>query len=613
MNFRFTIGKKIFAGFLILLTLTFVVFALTYDTLRDSEKINEEITHIYSPSIDVLENLNRLVDNSKLLITKWVYVQSSDDIPDKARLRELIKTDYPATKKAIQKLSVYWSKSEQKQIENIFQKIESLFILLEDIMIQFNTFESYEEAMIVFFIRPEVEEGGNVDIQTTAILDNLSDIIASQYDKTNKRSNDMKESFKSLSIAVTVGGGTLLILGILIAFFTAQTIVNPIQQLKKLLLLLGRGIIPKDKMKSRNDEIGEMSVALNDLVDGFERTREFAREVGSGNFESEYQPLSKDDTLGYALLNMRKDLHESERRLEQKVKERTEEVVKQKEEIERKNNEITASIRYAKRIQEGILPDKAVVDKVLKDHFILYKPKDIVSGDFYWIEQKDGKALFAAVDCTGHGVPGAFMSIIGNDLLKQAVNEHGKIIPSDILNELNKLALETISQTFEESTVKDGMDIAFCSMDFTNRELQYSAAYNPLYIIRKEGEGASLSKKLSLNSGKVRQTANGYDLIEIKANKFPIGVFDGEDVESFTNHKIQLQKGDSIYIFSDGYVDQFGGAKGKKYMAKRFREQLLNIQELTMKEQREHLDKTIENWRGALDQVDDIIIIGVKV
>src|SRR3972149_9249038 len=287
MLFRFTIGKKIFAGFLILLTLTFAVFALTYDTLRNSKRINEEITDIYSPSVSALEALNRLVDNSKLLITKWVYVQSSDDIPDKARLRELIITDYPATKEAIQKLAAHWTKDEQLQISEIFKKIESLFILLDNIMSQLNSFDSYEDAMVVFFIRPEVEEGGNIDIQATDILNNLSEIIASQYDKTNSRSNKMKDSFGTLSVAVTVGGGTLLIIGFLIAFFTARTIVKPVQQLKKLLLLLGRGIIPKDKMSSRNDEIGDMSLALNDLVDGFERTTEFAREVGSGNFESE--------------------------------------------------------------------------------------------------------------------------------------------------------------------------------------------------------------------------------------------------------------------------------------------------------------------------------------
>jgi hypothetical protein len=236
-----------------------------------------------------------------------------------------------------------------------------------------------------------------------------------------------------------------------------------VQELKGSLNLLGRGIIPRNKGRIENDEIGDMSLAMNDLVDGFQRTTDFAREVGSGNFESDYQPLSKDDSLGYALLKMREDLYETEKALEKKVQERTEEVVMQKEEIEYKNKEITASIRYAKRIQESILPDQSLVNRVLKDHFILYKPKDIVSGDFYCIFEQNGKALFAAADCTGHGVPGAFMSIIGTSLLKEAIVEHGKSEPASILNELNRLAGETISQTFEESTVKDGMDIAFCS------------------------------------------------------------------------------------------------------------------------------------------------------
>ncbi|MFH1320994.1 MAG: SpoIIE family protein phosphatase [Bacteroidota bacterium] len=622
MHFKFTIGKKIGAGFGVLLFFTIIVFLLTYFTLKDSRKINEEITDIYNPSVDVLEDLNRLVDNSKLLITKWVLVQSSDDDPDKDRLRELINADYPAIKKAIEKLAVNWSKNEEKHIEEIFQKIESLFILHEDIMSQMNTWKSYEEALVVFFLKPMVE-GGEVEIQTEDIQKKLANIIELQYSKTNKRSKDMKASFDDLEFVVKFLGIGLLVGGILIALFTVRTIVKPVQQLKTLLLLLGRGIIPKKKMKDRDDEIGEMSAALNDLVSGFKQTTRFANEVGSGNFQSDYQPLSSDDTLGHSLLAMRKDLFELTSNLEHKVKERTEEVVRQKEEIEVKNNEITASIRYARRIQEAILPDKSVVNKALRDYFILYKPKDIVSGDFYWIEQKGEKTLFAAVDCTGHGVPGAFMSLIGNSLLNQAVDEHGKTEPSAILNELNKLASETISQTFEESVVKDGMDIAFCSIDFARNELQYSGAFNPLYLVRKKnGEHLSdISPELLKNdTTEVKLSGFGFDLIEIKADKFPIGVFIGEEVKKFTNHKINLEKGDTIYVFSDGYVDQFGGVKGRKYMATRFRQLLLEIQHLSMEKQREHLDKTIEQWRMhpyrpgvEYEQIDDILVIGVRV
>jgi len=433
----------------------------------------------------------------------------------------------------------------------------------------------------------------------------------------------MLSAFDDLEFVVRTLGLALVVGGMLIALFTVRSIVKPVQELKGLLLLLGRGIIPEKKIKITSDEIGDMSLAMNDLVDGFKRTTEFAKEVGSGNFESDYNPLSKEDSLGHALLRMRKDLHESEKELERKVSERTEEVVRQKEEIELKNSEITASIRYAKRIQESILPDLGMVNRMLKDYFIIYKPKDIVSGDFYWIGEKDDVALFAAVDCTGHGVPGAFMSLIGSALLKEAIVEHGKAVPSDILNELNKLAGETISHTFEESTVKDGMDIAFCSINFNTMELQFAGAYNPLYLIRKtdpKGMDEETKKLLEEDNIVLRSSEFGYDLIEIKADKFPIGVFVGEEQKMFRNNKIKIQKGDSIYIFSDGYVDQFGGKRGRKFMAKRFRPLLMKHQHLSMEKQKSIIDKVIEDWKTPKDakntvyeQIDDILVMGVRV
>ncbi|GIV28110.1 MAG: hypothetical protein KatS3mg027_1924 [Bacteroidia bacterium] len=358
---------------------------------------------------------------------------------------------------------------------------------------------------------------------------------------------------------------------------------------------MGRGIVPKEKIEPRNDEIGEMSMALNQLISAVERQTEFAKGLGAGNFSQEYHPLSEQDTLGHALLKMRDDLYENERFLEQKVEERTAEVVRQKEEIERQRvklehlyNEVTDSIKYAKRIQEAILPLEADVKKQLPDSFVLYKPKDIVSGDFYWMEKVGKKVFFAAVDCTGHGVPGAFMSIVGYNLLKQIVKEENN--PGEILNKLSKGVKDTLHQGVEEGTSKDGMDIALCSYDSETYELQFAGAYNPLYLVR---------------DGK---------LIEIKADKFPIGgALEDSDYRKYTSHNIQLKKGDTIYIFSDGYADQFGGTKGKKFMVKQFRQLILDIQNKSMEEQKRFLNDTIENWRGAHEQVDDILVIGVRI
>ena len=604
-----------------MLIFTFMVFVLTYNTLSESRKINDQITKLYNPSVHELEELKTLIIESKMLIMNWVTVQISDD-EDKFRLKDLLADDYPALKEDVLFLAVNWTDKEQDQINSIMRNIDNLFVFLEEIMMQMNTFASYEDPMVVFMIKPSVE-GGEVDILASKIISDLGLIIAAQQENTNVVSEKMLGSFDDLEFVVRTLGIALVIGGMLIALFTVRSIVKPVQELKGSLLLLGKGMIPEKKARITQDEIGEMSVAMNHLVEGFTRTTEFAHEVGAGNFESEYKPLSGDDALGHALLRMREDLHESEKVLERKVEERTLEVVRQKEEIEEINNEMTASIRYAKRIQESILPDQSVVNRALKDHFILYKPKDIVSGDFYWIGHQEGKALFAAVDCTGHGVPGAFMSLIGSALLKEAVVEHGKLEPAAILNELNKLAGETINQTFEESTVKDGMDIAFCSLDYETKELQYAGAYNSLYVIRKdsaENPSKSTLELLKEENTEIKEELNGYILLEVKANKFPIGVFVGEEVKEFTNHKLQLQTDDCVYICSDGYVDQFGGPKGRKFMTKRFRPTLLGIQSLSLDRQGQYLDKVIENWMNpngteetVYEQIDDILVIGVRV
>jgi len=263
-------------------------------------------------------------------------------------------------------------------------------------------------------------------------------------------------------------------------------------------------------------------------------------------------------------------------------------------EIGKKNKDITDSIKYAQRIQKAILPAHDFVSKLLPEHFIIYLPKDIVSGDFYWVEHKDNKTLFSAVDCTGHGVPGAFMSILGRNLLNQAVNEYNITKPSEILNYLNNGLIETFKhsqgQNIDSGDVKDGMDIALGCLYDNFTKLEYSGAYNPLYVIRNKC------------------------ILHFKADVYPIGTPFNEKLKSFTNNLIELQKNDTIYIFSDGFVDQFGGVlHRKKFSSKRFRETLLEIQDVTMAEQKKILVKTFEEWKGNTSQLDDVLIIGIRV
>ncbi|MBT4775638.1 MAG: SpoIIE family protein phosphatase [Crocinitomicaceae bacterium] len=435
-----------------------------------------------------------------------------------------------------------------------------------------------------------IGEGGDIPYQASRVISHLDKLILSQRQKTKAGNDDMLQSFNLLGFLVNNVGIALFLGGIIIAFLTIRTIVKPVQKFKKLILLLGKGIIPEEKMKPRSDEIGDMAVAFNDLVAGFKRTTEFSNEIGAGNFETEYQPLSESDELGHSLLTMRKDLHGLTSNLEQKVRERTEEVMRQKKEIEELLTEVTDSIKYAQRIQNAILPPRKYINKVLPNSFILFKPKDIVSGDFYWVEDKEGKTAVAAVDCTGHGVPGALMTVVGYNKLHEAMSEAKEYTAAAILDGLNRGVINTFSQGDEESDVKDGMDAAMCVVDYKTRTIQFAGAYNPLYIIRSGSQ----------------------EIEQIKGDKFPIGPFIG-GIQNFQNHTVKLGSGDTVYVFSDGYADQFGGEKGKKYRYKNFRELLIGMQDKEMYEQKELLDTTIESWRGELEQVDDILVIGIRV
>ncbi len=273
--------------------------------------------------------------------------------------------------------------------------------------------------------------------------------------------------------------------------------------------------------------------------------------------------------------------------LENMVVQRTEVVVRQKAEIEQKNRDIFDNLLYAKRIQDAILPEIHFIQETLQEFFIIYLPKDIVSGDFYSFSQKDKKVILAAADCTGHGVTGAFMSMIGSSVLNQIINERGITKPSEILNNLNTGISEALKQ--RENDVTDGMDIALCTLDLENRQLQFAGANRPLWIFR-----------------------NG-EFIEIKPDKLAIGGFRILSDSKFTNHELQLQNGDSIYFFTDGFADQFGGPLGKKLLSKQFREILSSMQNIPMQEQEAKLTDIFTKWKGNVTQVDDVLVIGIKV
>lgn len=269
-----------------------------------------------------------------------------------------------------------------------------------------------------------------------------------------------------------------------------------------------------------------------------------------------------------------------------------------KQQLEHRNKEILDSINYAKRIQAAILPSRRYLDSELPEHFILFKPKDIVAGDFFWLEphsntindndidtNETSLVLFAAADCTGHGVPGALVSVICVNALNRSVREFGLTIPGEILDKTREIVITEFEKSDEE--VKDGMDISICCLDHVHKKLLWAGANNPLWLFRDNA------------------------LIEFRADKQPIGKY--AVPRPFTTHIIDLQVGDCIYLFTDGFADQFGGEKEKKYKSANFKRLLQEVHTFPMNEQQHLVNKSFENWRGEVEQNDDVCVIGVRI
>lgn len=269
--------------------------------------------------------------------------------------------------------------------------------------------------------------------------------------------------------------------------------------------------------------------------------------------------------------------------------------------IEEKNKDITDSINYAKRIQQAILSDKTEVKKHLPESFIYFRPKDIVSGDFYWFAHRDGTTFIAAADCTGHGVPGAFMSMIANSFLNEVVNEKGILRPDLILNELREKVIRALRQTGEGMENRDGLDISLCAVKGNN--LEFAGANNPAWIVRGIDHASGPDSEELVKSSKHR-------LLELSPCKQPIGTH--PNPRPFSLRSMDLMKGDTVYLFSDGFADQFGGPKGKKIMYRNFADILLSIQDKKMEDHKNVLDGAIMSWKGPLEQVDDILVIGFR-
>ena len=278
--------------------------------------------------------------------------------------------------------------------------------------------------------------------------------------------------------------------------------------------------------------------------------------------------------------NLVEDLREANQNLEQKVIERT-------KQIEQQNINITDSIHYASRIQSALLPPVEELNRLLPSYFILNRPKDIVSGDYYWVSTKDDKLLFALADCTGHGVPGAFMSIMGINFLNEIVNKAEVVVANEVLNELRDHLVTSLRQKGEKDETRDGMEMALCVIDFERNTLQYSGAFRPMYLIRNT------------------------ELHVFKGDSMPIGIYYKEEVP-FSNKEVQFKENDIIYLFSDGYVDQIGGPDRKTFRSRKFKKLLVDIHQMPMEEQKVILENEYKAWRRDHEQIDDIMVMGIR-
>jgi serine phosphatase RsbU (regulator of sigma subunit) len=575
--------KVRYAFLFIMAIITANVAANLYIILKNRQIILR-MTDLVNPYIASLEKLNLLVTESKMYSTNWVYLQNNVD--DKNRLDTLIRLRYPQLKTELINFASKLEKpAESDSLKLVFRKFDSLIVQEKAIMKLLVGFDDYESATKKFKGEEMIEN--EILPRSQEIFNTLSGVIKRNRDFADSENRRMESS--SLQLMAVVTGS---VIGIFIAIlftmaFISRAIRLPSLKMKSIISMLGKGELPEEKIQAEKNVIGEMADSVNALTESFKNTSLFANEIGKGNLSVHYEKLSENDLLGNALIHMRDSLRAYSADMESQVSERTKEVLEKGVKLEIAYREIRESIHYAKRIQESILPADEIMSRVFSDSFIFYRPKDIVCGDFYWFTQQGDDFVVAAIDCTGHGVPGALMTVIGNSIFNQVVNFGGVTDPAKILIQVDKKLMETLKQ-HGNITTNDGMDAAICRYRIAKREITFAGAKRPMYMF-KNGE-----------------------LIEIKGNKSPIGSFGHDYDKRFTEQKFNMNAGDSIYLFSDGLQDQFGGADGKKFMIKRFRDLLSEIQSLPMATQAMRLETEVKKWQGEFEQTDDMLLIGIR-
>lgn len=606
---RWNIAWRMGLGFGIFILAVAVLFVFTRATLTQSSELAEEVDESLVPSLEALEDMDQTLAESRVYISHWLTRQSRADDEEKRALRRLVKESFPQHIVALQSLEGAWSPAARAHLDTLRVETDALGLLYGEIMRLLPDFRSYDNPIAYMQAQDYAMEGAELQTYTARVKSRLARLTATQNAALRSRTARMEELGAQLTMYAGRVAWVVVILGIALGVIVTRSIVQPMKELKRALLHMGRGVLPDRKVRVTSDEIGDMALAVNRLAEGLARTQRFSQEVGGGDFDTPYEPLSDDDALGKALLQMRSSLAANERELEGKVEERTEELAQQKARAEEILSDLQDSISYALRIQQAILPSEQERKEVIYDSAVFYQPRDVVSGDFYWFKSVGSRRMFAAIDCTGHGVPGAFLSLVGHNALDRVtkvytephkvldkLNEHVLMllrqdirteasIPAELLRDL-ALPVEQLPSTYMGG--QDGMDLAMVAINWEHMTVEFAGANNPLFLVR-----------------------NG-ELQEYKSDKFAICSFE-PGAKNYEVQKLDVQSGDTLFLATDGFVDQFGGPRGKKFMRRRFRDLLVETASLPVSEHEAHLRAKFEDWRGDEEQVDDVLVVSMRV
>jgi len=606
--FQIKVGfRKLYTLFIIIIFASIVsAFFINRQLSMEGKRLNHIQNEMY-PYVALLNRLNTLLTESKLLITSWIYLP--DNYNEKEQLKIIHHQKYPALKQAL-------LENSQKHQKNL--QLDSLYLVLREIDTLLNLQKIVMNELLVStddYSNPEKMFTSNDHLiseiypKTNEAQRHLKIIIIDSENHSKLLKDDMLQSFGLVNMMATVIGILFVLIIAFVGWYVYTNITKPVLIVKNILLDLSVGKIDFDKPKPSESVIAEMLEAVKKLTQNFTITAQTASEIGKGNFEIDFQPLGKEDILGKAILGMKQSLNSYSQEMEQKVTDRTMLLELQNQEIQRKNDDIIASINYALRIQNAIIPKESDLQKHF-DCFVFFRPRDIVSGDFYWFADKGTTKILAVADCTGHGVSGAFMTMIGNNILNQIVHNQEIHEPNEILNQMPILLEKTLLHS--EGKVKDGMDISILTFEnaqtlpnFENLvrlKVSYAGAMNPLYYVQNQEFREIKADKRSIGG-------------EIKENflyqKHDIWI-EGLEDRKLENPQTLSPNPCTLYLCSDGFQDQFGGTENRKFMVKKLKNLLFEISEKPMNKQKEILETTFNNWKGNYKQTDDVMLIGLR-